>query len=341
MNGEIAGQEFRVDGRRPREAVRRAGDALTPHELEPLVRIDDARSAASVLLTLVPLLAVLALAATLWTWWAVLLALPVVAAQQHAMFVLVHESAHYRMFRNRRLNDTAGRTLAALVGISMCTYRVVHRLHHNHLCSDIDPDIALNGGYPRGKAYLLKKLAVDLSGLTAWKTYKYFFGAPAANAATQTAQRPLDDTAPALRNAAIADRRTVVIVQILLPLAVLAFAGTAGLLKYFVLWVAPALTLLQATLRVRAIAEHGAPPAIDSPFTAARTNLANPLLRFFLFPHHVGYHIEHHLYPAVPHYRLPALHELLRRRGNLDQAEVRRFHETWQRVYAERAASTT
>ena len=335
MIGDTTGQEFRIDGRRPRAATRRGGDYLEPRELDALVRLDDARSVGSVLITTIPLAVTLVLAAVLWTWWAVLLALPIIAAQQHAMFVLVHESAHYRLFTSRRLNDWAGRALAALVGISMCTYRIVHRLHHNHLNTEVDPDIALNGGYPRGKAYLLKKLAVDLSGLTAWKTYKYFFGAPSANAETQAAQRPLDDTAPALRNAALSDRRMVVAVQVLLPLAILVFAGNAGLTKYAVLWLLPALTLLQATLRLRAIAEHGAPPATDSPFTAARTNLVNPLLRFFMFPHHVGYHIEHHLYPAVPHYRLPMLHELLRSRGALDHAEVRSFDETWARVYAE------
>lgn len=222
MNGETAGQEFRIDGRRPRRTVRRGADHLEPHELEALVRIDDLRSIRSVLITIVPLAATPVAALALWTWWAVLLALPIIAALQHAMFVLVHESAHYRLFTNRRLNDAVGRALAAMVGISMCTYRVVHRQHHNHLCSDIDPDIALNGGYPRGKAYLWRKLAVDLSGLTAWKNYKYFFGAPAANAATQTAQRPLNDTATSLRTAALSDQRTVVVVQVVLPLLVLA-----------------------------------------------------------------------------------------------------------------------
>jgi fatty acid desaturase len=47
----------------------------------------------------------------------VLLALPIIAAQQHAMFVLVHESAHYRLFANRRLNDAVGRVLAAMASI--------------------------------------------------------------------------------------------------------------------------------------------------------------------------------------------------------------------------------
>ena len=28
--------------------------------------------------------------------------------------------------------------------VSMCTYRVIHRLHHNHLYGPQDPDIALH-----------------------------------------------------------------------------------------------------------------------------------------------------------------------------------------------------
>ena len=41
----------------------------------------------------------------------------------------------------------------------MCTYRVIHRLHHNNLYGELDPDTALHGGYPRGKAYLVEEAA--------------------------------------------------------------------------------------------------------------------------------------------------------------------------------------
>jgi fatty acid desaturase len=63
------------------------------------------------------------------------------------------------------------------------------------------------------------------------------------------------------------------------------------------------------------------------------------LLRLALFPHHVNYHIEHHLFPAVPHYRLPQLHAELAARGVLRAAEVRRPVQTWRRVFA--AADST
>ena len=96
----------------------------------------------------------------------------------------------------------AGRLLAMPVGISLCTYLVVHRLHHNDLFKWRDPDMALIAGYPRGKCYLFGKLVKDMAGLTAWKTCKYFFGAPVINDDAAATNRPLDDTAPALRLAA-------------------------------------------------------------------------------------------------------------------------------------------
>lgn len=329
---------FRDDARRA-GGVGRTGERLPPELLAPLTALDDGRSLRAMLPTLVALVAVPAVAAAVWIPWIVVPAILAIAALQHAMFVLVHEAAHYRLLSDRRANDAVGRALGALAGISMCTYRVVHRLHHNHLYSDVDPDIALHGGYPRGRAYLLRKLATDLTGRTAWKTYRYFFGAPAANARTATAQRPLDDTPASLRADAARDRRTVIAVQLALPLAALVLGGPAGLAKYALLWLLPALTVLQALLRLRAIAEHGAPAGYESALVAARTHLAGPLARAVLFPHHVGYHIEHHLYPAVPHYRLPELHALLCARGMLEGAEVRRLPETWRRVYAERTSA--
>ncbi len=129
-----------------------------------------------------------------WTPWVVVPAILLIATRQQACFVLAHDAAHYRLFRARWLNDLVGGFVATIVGISMRTYRVVHRLHHNHLYEARDPDIPLHGGYPRGRGYLLKKLAKDLTGLTAYKTYSYFFGAPAINDDAEGTKRPLDDT---------------------------------------------------------------------------------------------------------------------------------------------------
>ena len=281
-----------------------------------------------------------AIAAALAYWpnpLVVLVSIFIIGTRQHALFVIAHDAAHYLLYENRRLNDGVGRICATVQGLSMCTYRVIHRLHHNNLYGELDPDTALHGGYPRGKMYLIKKLLKDLSGLTAWKTYAYFLGgAPALNTATQVAMRPLDDTSAKLRVEAKRDRNMVVIFHIAL-LALFAFTG--HLVQYLVLWILPLVTVVQAILRLRALAEHGATTDFSSPLTAARTNVGPAWLRWLIFPHNVNYHIEHHLYASVPQHNLPELHREMASRGLLRGAEVLGFPATLRKIFADRPAA--
>src|SRR5262245_15527227 len=286
--------------------------------------------------------AVIALAAAvaLANWFSLpvtILCILVIGVKQHALFVVAHDAAHYLLYENRRLNDIVGRAAATVQGLSMCTYRVIHRLHHNNLYGELDPDTALHGGYPRGRAYLIKKLLKDLTGFTAWKTYAYFLGcAPALNTATNVALRPLDDTSGKLRADAKSDRNFVIVFHV----AMLAFfAWTGYLVQYLVLWILPLVTVVQAILRLRAIAEHGATTDFSSPLTAARTNVAPAWLEWLIFPHHVNYHIEHHLYASVPHYHLRELHREMASRGVLDGAEVVPFPLTLKKIFSERPTS--
>jgi fatty acid desaturase len=322
------GEEFKDDFRQ----------ALPGEVVQKLTRRNAWRASAAV----VHDFAVLALAIFLGLYFwpnalVVLICIVVIGTRQHALFVVAHEAAHYLLYDNRRLNDLVGRVCAMLQGLSMCTYRVIHRLHHNNLYGELDPDTALHGGYPRGRAYLVKKLLKDLGGLTAWKTYAYFLGgAPALNTSTNVALRPLDDTSPKLKEAARIDRNLVIVFHVA---ALALFAWSGYLVQYLVLWVLPLATVVQAILRLRAIAEHGATTDFSSPLTAARTNLGPGLLRWALFPHNVNYHVEHHLYASVPQYNLPALHREMARRGLLAQAEVVPFRVTLGKIFAERATS--
>ena len=325
----MKGEEFKDDFRK----------ALPPD----LVRSLTQRSAWRATWPIVADFAVIALAAAaaLAYWFSLpitVLAVVIIGTRQHALFVIAHDAAHYLLYEDRKVNDLVGRLCATVQGLSMCTYRVIHRLHHNNLYGELDPDTALHGGYPRGKAYLIRKLLKDLSGLTAWKTYAYFLGgAPALNTKTNVALRPLDDTSAKLREEARTDRNVVVAFHILL---LLIFSATGYLVEYLVLWVLPLVTVVQAILRLRAIAEHGATTDFSSPLTAARTNVAPAWLEWLIFPHHVNYHIEHHLYASVPHYNLPALHREMAARGVLDGAEVVPFGATLDKIFTERLTAS-
>ena len=286
----------------------------------------------------------LAVAFGVWAWpspW-LLLAVLVIGVEQHALFILAHEAAHYRLFRDRRVNDAVGRLIGMAGAISMCTYRVIHRLHHNNLYTDDDPDTAIHGGYPRGTAYLWKKLGQDADRLERLEDVRLLLRRAGAERRHAT-RRPA-----ARRHLAAAA-----------PHGAASTAGSSSPSSARCRWRAwrsaagaawrstrrsgcvPMLTVLQPILRLRAICEHGAVSDFASPLTAARSNrtgggIANVLGRVLLFPHHVNYHLEHHLYPAVPHYHLPRLHRLLAEKGALDGAEVRDLAATLDLVFAPR-----
>ena len=81
--------------------------------------------------------------------------------------------------------------------------------------------------------------------LNAYKTFAYFFGAPALNVETNRAARPLDDTSAQLRATARVDRWLVVGFHVLAPLLCAAVWGWAGLAWYALLWALPLVTVLQ------------------------------------------------------------------------------------------------
>ena len=250
-------------------------------------------------------------------------AIVAIAGAQHALAVLAHEAAHQRSFRTRWLNDVVGKLCGAPLGISMLTYRMVHRVHHNHLYEPVDPDLALMAGYPRGRWYLIRKLLKDLSGITILKNYSYFAGKPNG--------KRMPDTSATVRRAARRDRKLVLAFNIALITLSIIFGFWRW---YLLLWVFPAVTILQAILRLRAVMEHGAVGDLRSPLTAARTNFVPFYLYWILFPHDVHYHIEHHLYPSIPHYRLAECHRRLRARGFLDGAEVTTLGQIMPRIFA-------
>ena len=320
----MRGEEFKDDYRR----------ALPAEVVQRLTRRSAWRATAAVLHDFAVIAVCISLALFYWPNALVVgIAVIVIGTRQHALFVIAHDAAHYLLYQRRWLNDAVGRACAMLQGLSMCTYRVIHRMHHNNLYGALDPDTALHGGYPRGKAYLVRKLLKDLSGLTAWKTYAYFLGgAPALNTQTKVALRPLDDTSEKLRREARQDRNAVMVFHVC---ALLLFWWAGYLVQYVVLWILPLVTVVQAILRLRAIAEHGATTDFSSPLTAARTNLAPAWLEWLIFPHQVNYHVEHHLYASVPHYRLRELHREMVARGVLEGAEVIGFRATLGKIFAD------
>ena len=106
---------------------------------------------------------------------------------------------------------------------------------------------------------------------------------------------------PAARAAVIWEARSFLAVY--LAAAGLSVVAESAALLW--LWALPAL-LGQPFLRLYLLAEHTGCPHVANMLENTRTTFTNRLVRFIAW--NMPYHVEHHVYPAVPFHRLPAFH---------------------------------
>lgn len=228
------------------------------------------------------------------------LAVVVIGARMHALAILMHDATHYRFLKNRKWNDliTNVATMYPLF-TSIEQYRQNHLRHHKHLNTEHDPDWVSKLGveafrFPKTRGEFLQ---IVFSYLTLYRGIRdaiWFLKRFA----------PSEKTQPAKGGSKLP--RLVFYVILFSALTAL------GLWKYFALfWAVPYLSTFFMFQYIRSVAEHFGELEYDDELTSSRTVKATAIERFFLAPHNVGYHLEHHLYPGVPFYNLPALHELL------------------------------
>ena len=272
---------------------------LSREEVAGLLRMSDWRSWGSLAVNWGLVFGSFALVAAWPNPLTVLAALFVIGARQLGMAVLMHEASHRSLLRKRRWNDLVGQWLCAYpIWSDTILYRPYHLKHHAHTGGPEDPDLVLTTPFPITRASLWRKIARDLSGR------------PGLKFARAAWQRSFGNwrNAGARRNA-------------------IGFAATNALLLgglvwlghgwLYLLWAGAWFTTNTLVTRIRAIAEHALTPNANDPLRNTRTTLARPWERLLICPNRVNYHLEHHLLMTVPHYRLPAMHRLLRQRGAL------------------------
>jgi fatty acid desaturase len=80
-------------------------------------------------------------------------------------------------------------------------------------------------------------------------------------------------------------------------------------LYFLVLWMVPLFTSFPLYMVLRQIVQHA--NGDRGWMTNTRVYLMNPIVRFCVFPLGQDYHLPHHMFATIPHYRLPQLHRLL------------------------------
>ena len=121
--------------------------------------------------------------------------------------------------------------------------------------------------------------------------------------------------------AAVPDGKSLLLKQVGVQAALAAILMLLGIGWTWWLWFASLMTSYMLVARLRQIAEHAAVPDADNPDPRfnTRTVEAPVWQRFLMAPHFVNYHLEHHLLPGVPCYRLPGFRVLLKEKGLLDE----------------------
>jgi fatty acid desaturase len=284
--------------------------ALTRDEVRDLLEMRDLRSWASIAVSWSTVFACFALVAIWPNPLTIMVAIFLIGTRQLGFAVLMHESSHRSLFRDRALNDWAGNWLCAFpIWSDLRPYRPYHLKHHAKTGSEEDPDIGLVRPFPITRASLARKVWRDLSGQTGRKFARANW--------ERTFARYRED--PIARSAA----RGAAITNAVL-LALLIWVGRPEL---YLLWVVAWLTTYTLVTRIRSIAEHALTPDPNDPLGNTRTAIARWWERLIFAPHYVNYHVEHHLLMTVPHYNLPTMHRLLRERGVLERACIE--HSYW------------
>jgi len=205
-----------------------------------------------------------------------------------AFFLLMHEGTHGTLSRFRPLNRFLGTLTGLPIFLGFSGYRVLHLRHHDNLGGPDDPDEYEN----------LSRRPAILLGLQVFRltigSYLYLALIPILGWKHGTRRDRWNILLDTLVHGVV-----YTVAFHWLPWSIL-----------FPAWIAPTLAANVLT-NARGLAQHGIADPSD-PYLASRSIRPSPWVRLAYL--NENYHLEHHLFPGVPHYHLHDLHRILRPR---------------------------
>lgn len=223
-------------------------------------------------------------------WYLLVPAMVVHGVTLVAMFAPMHECTHRTAFASARANAAIG-WVAGVVGFYNSTfYRYYHAWHHRYTQDPArDPELM----FPRAAS--LGAYAREISAVQFW--YRRAIDYPRLALGLTRGLPFVPERA----------RRPIALSMSCQLLVYAAAAGSiaAGYAAALYFWLLPSV-LAMPLLRAYLITEHTLCSRDQNGFTNTRTTLAWFPIRLLMW--NMPFHAEHHLFPAVPFHRLPALH---------------------------------
>jgi fatty acid desaturase len=203
----------------------------------------------------------------------------------------MHDCVHLVLFKNRWKNWAFGIFSTLPILITFTVFMDDHLEHHRHNRSSKDPD-AFTMGARKFPDFLL------------------FYGYILIGGFLTVVQFNLIYPFLKLRGTRLWIHLAELTLRIVTYTAVIAWASAANLLgPVLSVWLIP-VVFFSFFNTIRFIAEHYDTPWDAGPMMGTRTVISNRVNSFFW--NNINYHIGHHVYPAVPWYNLPRLHEAMR-----------------------------
>ncbi len=293
------------------------------HALVPLMRADNATNIVYILREYLGLVVVLGGCSWAYHAWMTgrltlvafvplaIVGMFLIAALQHRLSGLAHDASHYALFKNKLANELVSDLLLMFPVMGMTQrFRASHLGHHQFINDpERDPDlIRLNDSDPQRfpvsrLGFVLRYVVLAL----VWppKILHYLMGqAKGANLQTGPHVKELHNVyrfrvGRCLRGAYWVSVLTVVHALHAWPI-------------FLLFWVVPLLTFYPMLMQLREIAHHSNAPD-DGDLTNSRVFLVNPLLSACVFPYGQDFHVTHHLFAMLPHYRMAEAHAILNR----------------------------
>jgi fatty acid desaturase len=231
-------------------------------------------------------------------YWLAIPAMIVIAGLQHHLLILMHEGAHGLIHPQRRVNELASDVFCAIPFLTLTRfYRAFHLKHHKDTgVPDEDPEIemyeVMGWRYEqlsRGRLGLM--LLADLLFLNFLRYAKFNLDFTHKN-----------DLKPGLRDVALN-----LVVWGSIAAAAIAFGFWVDVLLF---WFVPYCTFTVFIAKLHGYGEHTGAEG-PSEYERTWTHDFGFVGRFFIYPLGSGQHLEHHLFPRVPWYRMTSFQRAL------------------------------
>ena len=276
---------------------------LDPKEVKRLSQLTPSRTLVALVADWVVVAAAVAVSEWSGSWLVWLIAVPVIAGRMHAFSGLIHDFSHYRFISNKAVSDWIGDLFLAWPLLATIEgYRRNHLAHHRYTNTGKDPDWVIKLGrreftFPQEMRFAILNLA------------GYFVGVSS-----------MRDMRLALKRLQADDpfSRSYKLLRLVYYMSIITAVTLLGVWREFLLyWAVPYFTVFFFLLYIRSAAEHfGETMDYTNEFTGTRTVKPYFWERWIFCPHNLNHHLEHHLYPSVPYYRLPELAAALERNAN-------------------------